>query len=283
MCYTQLMAASLPTIRNWLPLQLGLCPQTVRPRHLEVVGDDREPGYILPVLHLGANALGVQLLDAKDRVDLEMRLDDVISNPLLSRVLGLLGQEIDDPRKTLSSGPVPTIENILPEDQVRRLDRVELLYAEWTRLRKAFLSKLAETGRSVSLDPDVALMDVLYDPSIPPTVALLHLASFRGEAASLGLFAAAVRQVALPGWLAEAFTDFVTEGIYAGLRVLGSIPELNADPNLLPIQDRLPLQELLDKTEKAERGAQMLTLLAEAQGELPRTPWPQTLDSANDK
>lgn len=278
------MGASLPTIYSWLSLRFRLGSAAARPRHLKALGGDEEPAFAPPVLHLGANALGVQLLQATDEADLEIRLDDTLANPMLSRVLGLMLPEIGVPMPS-DQQAVPEITGIIPDEQIERLAEIESLCDEWSRLCKAFQVRQGSSGQPVAPpELEVAPIDALYDSTVPPAVAMLLLESLRGSAAMLGLVAAAVRQTPLQPWLAAALTDYVVAGATAAVRILGSIPELGADPGLLPMEERLPLEDLLAQTQKAERGAQMLTLLAAAQGgDEPRMPWPQTPDPAEKK
>lgn len=282
-CYTQHMGASFPGIYSWLPLQLGLRPATARPRHLKVLAGDEEPVFTPPVLHLGANALGVHLLQATDEADLEIRLDEALANPMLSRVLSLMIPEIGAPLPT-DQQAVPDLDSVLPEEQLERFAEMEPLLEEWLRLCRAFRSLQGSGGRPVArLDPEAALIDALYDPALPPAVAMLALESLRGHTAMLGLIAAAVRQTPLVPWLAAALTDYAVAGAKASVRILASIPELGASPEVLPPEQRIPFEALASRTQQAERGAQMLTLLIEAQGDHPCTPWPQTPDLAAKK
>lgn len=261
-----------------MPVGLGLGRAAMRARHLSVVRDEETTGCAVPALHLTANSIGVRLLEVADDVDLEIVIDELLGDEIFCRTLRLLNGELDNPKLT-TDARLPSIHDVIDAQQSARIDALDPLYERWFQLRKQWLELVDLPGAAVVPDSAQVFIERLYDPAIPPRVAMLQLAAMRGEAALVGLLAAAIRRIAPPAWLAARLVDYVVEGIDSCLRLFASIPELNVPESWVPASDRLPLAELLELNRKAANGAQLLMLMTATQpDQTPVTPWEQLPD-----
>lgn len=260
------------TDSRWLQERLTLQQVGAGLRHLSLVDGATRPSYLVSALHLAANSVGRRLLEAQDSTDLEVLFDAVLENEALPRALALLASELDqDPPRAEA---VPSLLSALPPKQAERITRSAPLFEEWVRLRQR-LARIIDSHRASPAWPNLSLKESFYNPQEIPEVSLLRLSAIRGDIAAFALAAALFRKQTLPQWMAEALTDAVLEGVRAGAVLMASIPELKADPLIIPPVERLDLATLGLRNLRAERGAQMLALLSDAQGDDGRTPWQQ--------
>jgi len=257
---------------RWLQERLGLPQVGAGLRHLSLVDGKQQPSYLVSAFHLAANSVGRSLLDAQDATDLEIRFDAALEDEALTRSLGLLTSELDqDPGRAES---LPSLLGILPPEQAARIKEQKPLFAEWVRLRQR-LARMMGAPPATPAFPPASLAETFYNPQEPPEVSLLRLSAVRGDIATFALAAAVIRKHPLPAWMAEALTDALIAGVRSGAILMASFPALKADPAIIPRSDRLDLVAAFQQNLRAERGAQMLALLADAQGEDAQTPWPQ--------
>ena len=257
---------------GWLQERLGPPQVGVGLRHLSLVDGTLQPSYLVSAFHLAANSVGRPLLDAHDVTDLEVRFDAALENDALPRALALLTSEIDqDP---VSAETLPSFLGVLPADQAERISQSAPLFEEWVRLRLR-LARLIESARPAPVPQKMSLAESFYNPQEPPEVCLLRLSAIRGDIATFALAAAFIRKQSIPPWMAAALTDAILEGVRAGAILMASVPELEADARIIPPSDRLDLAAVYQHNLRAERGAQMLALLADAQGDDAKTPWQQ--------
>ena len=270
------MSASA-SIVDTVSAQLSREPIGILERHLRVLGSHDPRIVVGAALRLGANSIGRSLVESRDAIELEMKIDEVLGRAQLQFVLRLMREGLSNPEE-LEPDEVPNPGAMLSPTQWARLVGEEPRFIQQESLR-AQAQKLQEplaTKNSWLEGP--TLLERLYSPTLPPQVGLLLLDGYRAEAASLAIFHATFRRRPLEPWMEEALVTYIIVGLQANLRMLASLPGMQVDDQIVPLEDRLDLVLLGEQTARAERGMMMMSLLADAQdaaGLEPRMPWEQ--------
>lgn len=207
------------------------------------------------------HSLGRSLLAARTEEELANLTAEALSKPWLPTFLALSVE--------LFAERTAKLDTLVADDQARALQPIKhpvarmmvqahMLTGELMKAMRAIFplttsesgdSALREAGDRVLLHRHEGIAPIFADPSLPPRVAVLLLASFEGVVAMFGLYELIRRdglKVALDRPIARMLATQWVSGIRQHLRLMASFPESSVPENVIPLDERLDLPALYE-------------------------------------
>jgi hypothetical protein len=189
--------------------------------------------------------VGRRLVGAKDRADLDVRMDQVILEGHVQRLLAdlLAWKGIDQINKEVEAG-------LRGSELTKRLlehygQAVATIIEEGCHYT---LAALAVPTPQIDVDALEYMRQhpfaFLTEMTVAPEVSEISLAGLEGDAAILALAFATHARKEVEDWLLTALAQRWTHGQRQRLRWLASVPGAQVPPTLIPPEERLDLREL---------------------------------------
>lgn len=217
-----------------------------------VLSSPGTPRAVDPRLYAATERFGGRVLEAEDLEDLHGRLRSVVKNRRrLRQLLHFGGQAFQE----IAASPLPSGEEIgevflhLLGDSpvVRRCVRLQSV-----RYNIA-ISSLSSTEDSAEEDLDhfdfINFLELLESFKMPPILRSLFYEVLVGEVALLALFAPFVDPVRwrCEPWVRLALLEQICDSARANLRLLSLLPGLDIPEDVLPAEERLDIEALMEE------------------------------------
>lgn len=199
--------------------------------------------------------LGLRLLEAADRDDLQDRLDDLALEPSLGWALaGLLRalEDLDAPTRADVADAVAPFEEVLGHGQHDVLVRADRLVQTLGKLQAVFDQMLRAMGIAppplfTVLEADFSAAEVIDDARMPPEFRLAALSNFRMIAVLFGLVALKLRGPHPEPWLRRALAEILAAAAERTVAFFAGVTRAELPEDLLPPRARLDLPAIVSR------------------------------------
>lgn len=233
-------------------------------RQLKALVDSHEATQedvdMLYTIEIVTERCGKPLLKASSLDDLDDRIDELIDSPETYRSNMLLtkyASRLLAPELASAGTFADAVGDVLGEAQGRTIAQAHRLIDAWLDAQRQVLPLSdAQHQASTSIPPEVNQDDnhgnlSITGADIPADIALLIYHGIRANLCSLAITRMAIEDTSEP-WLAKALTDRLIESARQHLRFLASIPGIVVDEAIIPLSERLDLDELSTRHQRAK-------------------------------